>query len=132
MLSDVYIGSLDDPALDEERLRSQPDRWNGNSPRSLAPFFPPGAQGNPFWAASSLGVESVQTDWGCTVYKATGAQIQDFFHRHYPDLPLWYQEHTAGYWVGHEGVANEMRRLEAFVATLDPLKKYALVAIEIA
>lgn len=133
-ITDVYIGSLDDPQVTWDPERMTEDTWNGNIPAKLSPFFPyPGAKGNPFREVMSMvgrgEVDSVRLDWGATVAKATGAQIQELFARLYPDLSSWYEQHTTGPWDWGE-IPDDMRKLEAFVSQLDPRQKYALVAIE--
>jgi hypothetical protein len=121
---DVYIGDLDDP-----NFRWQGGNWEGNCPRALSPFFPPGTPsgpGNPFWALieklNKKQFEGKQSDWGAWVAKVNKEQIETFIDEVY------------GTYEQPEPLAHLRKRfneLKAFVATLDHAKTYALVATEL-
>lgn len=115
-ICDVYIGNLEDP-----KFKWDGGDWNGNTPRSLSPDFPPMSQhyNRDFkdWVAVT-GVECRQTDYGAWVARVTKTQIIEFITKCYKgqeDLP----------WV-----KDDLKVLKQFVTTLDENLVYGLVATE--
>jgi len=112
----VYIGSLEDP-----KFKWDGGDWSGNAPLSISPSFPPMGQhynGNFHDWVEKAGVECRKTDYGAWVARVTKAQIVEFVAECYrgdENLP----------WV-----KGDLQEVKEFVATLDDLRVYGLVATE--
>ena len=112
----VYVGSLEDP-----KFKWDGGDWSGNAPRSISPSFPPMSQhynGNFHDWVGITGVECRQTDYGAWVARVTKPQISEFITKCYKgdeDLP----------WV-----KDDLKEIREFVATLDDVRVYGLVATE--
>jgi hypothetical protein len=114
---DVYIGDLQDPTFHWEG-----GDWNGNVPHRLSPFFPPGYLSglkDSFWALITKIETNIfdrkQTDWGGWVARISKDQLLAFIHELYGD----YEQ------------SPSLEELRDYVTTLDPEKRYALVATEL-
>ena len=112
----VYVGDLDHPGFNWEG-----GDWNGNIPARLSPEFPPMTQhynGDFHVWVQKTQVKCKQTDFGGWTARVTKSQIAEFItevYRGSEELP----------WV-----KDRLVELNAFVATLDERRVYALVATE--
>lgn len=112
----VYIGNLEDP-----KFKWEGGDWNGNTPMGLSPDFPPTSQhynGNFHGWVAAAGVVCKQTDFGAWVAQVTKSQILEYISATYKgdeNLP----------WV-----KGGLKEILEFVATLDDVRVYGLVATE--
>jgi len=124
---DVYIGDLDDPDFKQED-----GNWSGNFPKQLGPTFPwvtDIAPINIYLKVHSLAKSgkypSAQTDWGCWVVTMTRNQILKFIDHVYGEGPIQVNNLTI-----KEGQTREDHDVRLFAESLDPSKKFGLVALE--
>jgi hypothetical protein len=124
---DVYIGDLEGPDF---KLKG--GNWSGNFPQQLGPTFPPSSGMAPMdiylkvhALAESGKYPSEQTDWGCWVVIMTRNELLKYIDRLYGDGPIQVFDLTI-----KEGETREDHDIRLFVQSLDPIKRFGLVALE--
>jgi hypothetical protein len=122
---DVYIGSLEDKSFQWTNISDE--RWGiGNAPFRIGPTFPPPAPFNTL--VDKIDKEyfsGKQIDWGAYVAIVTKRQIQDFIEECYRNDKTY----SDPYYMPH--LYGRLHELKQFVASLDPTKRFFLVASEL-
>jgi hypothetical protein len=124
---DVYIGDLEGPDF-----KQKDGNWSGNFPQQLGPTFPACPDIAPMQIYSEVHAlfrsgkyPSEQTDWGCWVVTMTRNQILKFIDHVYGEGPIQVLDLMI-----KEGQTREDHDVRLFAESLDPSKRFGLVALE--
>jgi len=123
--TDVYIGWLGS-GRDELDFGGS---WEGNAPKRQSPFFPPPAPFFPLIRAIKVGKYlGKQLDWGAWGAVVSKAQILAFIDEQYGPPGMYEADHDG---TMSAFLADDMRKLRAFVAALREDQHYVICASEL-
>ena len=107
MLSEVYIGDIEDPDFNYEK-----GNWNGNIPKRIGPCLSedPSVFKYVIDLISNEKIVGKQTDWGAWVAPLFPNEIYEVFQDYFS--------------------SSKLTRLQKRLVGLEPNKKYGLVACE--
>ena len=125
----VYVGDLNDPSFDWDRVDDAV-----SIPSGLSPDFPPwrGPYLSCFheWVERS-GIECKQTWHEVWVAKVTKGQIHDYIEYCYGSDPSYIDPDKWLTWEGRPYLVDRLDAVKEFVSGLNRQERYALVAMEV-